>query len=74
MSSRLSQLSIVLCLAGASSACGTVVTLQNPQTGATATCEAGHLQLASEEVKQALLTRCVDGYTRQGYEVVANSK
>ena len=55
------------------SACGgPVVTLKNPQSGELASCKggAGTIGVTSDRVESDLLTECVDGYTRQGYEVV----
>ena len=74
MNSRTIQLSAALFLAAAGSACSTVVNLRNPDTGATAACETGGMTIASQQMKQALMTECVDDYTKQGYQVVAVSK
>lgn len=55
------------------SACGgPVVTLKNPQSGEVASCKGGTTAtgMTSERVAEDLLTRCVDGYTQRGYEVV----
>ena len=59
------------------SACGgPVVTLKNPQSGELASCKGGAAAtgVASEGVADGLMTECVDGYTRQGYEVVAATR
>lgn len=74
MKSRMIRPAAVLCLAAASGACSTVVNLRNPNTGDIASCKSGALTIAPQQVKQALLTECVDGYTKQGYEVVATSR
>jgi hypothetical protein len=75
MKSRKIRVLAALFLGGLASGCsGTVVNLRNPQTGATVSCESGGMTIASQQVKQALITECVDGYTKQGYEIVANSR
>jgi hypothetical protein len=63
--------------AGLLGACSsTLVTLKNPQTGEVATCKTGVMQngVTPKPVEEALLTKCVDGYTQQGYDIVATSK
>lgn len=74
MNSRMIQLATALSLAALGSACSTVVSLRNPATGATASCQTGGMSIASQQMKQALMTECVDGYTKQGYQVVATSR
>ncbi len=59
------------------SACGgPVVTLKNPQSGQMASCKGGVMNtgMASQRVEDDLITQCVDGYARQGYEVIAASR
>lgn len=66
----------ILGLAALLSACGgPLVTLKNPESGQLASCKGGLMAtgMASDRVQQDLLTECVDGYTRQGYEVVSAS-
>jgi hypothetical protein len=74
MKSRIIQLAAVLFLAAMSGACSTVVNLRNPSTGDVASCQSNDLTIASQQVKQALMTECIDGYTRQGYQVVTASR
>lgn len=74
MNSRMIRLATVLAPAALASACGTVVNLRNPETGATASCQTGCMSIASQQMKQALMTECVDSYTKQGYQVVAASR
>lgn len=74
MKSRTIQAAAVLWLAAMGSACSTVVNLRNPTTGDVASCTSSGMTIASPQVKQALMTKCVDGYAKQGYEVVADSR
>jgi hypothetical protein len=57
------------------SACGTQVTMQNPN-GQQVACQAGAAStgVASKPVQDDLLTQCVDRYRFQGYEIVAVKK
>ena len=68
------RLVCIMAAAGVLSACGgPVVTLKNPQNGELASCKGGTVAtgMTSERVAEDLMTRCVDGYTQQGYEVIA---
>lgn len=77
MKSRTMRLVAVLLAAAVLGACSsTTVTLKNPQTGEVATCKTGVMQngVAPKPVEEALLTKCVDGYTQHGYDIVATTK
>ena len=71
------RMACIIAAACVLSACGgPVVTLKNPQSGEVASCKGGVsvTGVASEGVADGLITECVDGYTRQGYEVVAATR
>ena len=70
-------MAFILAAACALSACGgPQVMLKNPQNGEVASCKGGTTAagMTSERVAEDLLTRCVDGYTQQGYEVVSATR
>ncbi len=67
----------ILAAACVLSACGgPQVTLKNPQSGEVASCKGGTVAtgMTSERVAEDLITRCVDGYTQQGYEVTTATR
>jgi len=55
---------------------GPQVTMKNPQTGAVASCKGGWREtgIVSDQVAQDLLIECVDGFSRQGFELVSTSQ
>ena len=55
---------------------GPQVTMKNLQTGAVASCKGGWpaTGMVSDQVAQGLLIECVDGFARQGFEVVSTSR
>jgi hypothetical protein len=72
----MSNTAVLLTLAAASAlcACGSLVTLKDPQSGQTVACRSGAFStgMTSQRVNEDLMRECVDGYTQQGYEIVAS--
>ncbi|MDB5978134.1 MAG: hypothetical protein JWR07_4894 [Nevskia sp.] len=67
------MLSIVVATCVLAACGGPEVTLKNPQNGEVASCKGGvgATGVTSSRVADDLMTKCVDGYTQHGYEVVS---